>query len=85
MLDFRQFINQTLRLPLGRYKNMVGSLVLGVSIVMAARPEQREIVPFPVRQAATIMATGDSRHPHTDTLQQELQQKKLTKLLKKSK
>ena len=39
MLDFKQFIKQTLSLPLSSHKNMVGGLILGLSIVTASRGE----------------------------------------------
>ena len=80
MLDFKQFIKQTLSLQLGSHKNMVGGLILGLSIVTASRE-----MPFPLYQGATIKCSKDSRPPHTVTLAQELESKKISKLLKKQK
>ena len=84
MLDFKQFTKQTLSLPLGTYKNMVGALILGLSIVSAGRADS-DSLPFPLQQGATIRCSLDCRHPHTDTLAQELQSKKIAKLMKKQK
>ena len=91
MLDLKQFINQTLSLPLSSHKNMVGGLILGLSVLTASRGERLELssreqeIPFPLHQGATIKCSEDSRHPHTVTLAQELQSKKISKLLKKQK
>ena len=89
MLDFKQFIKQTLSLPLSSHKNMVGGLILGLSIVTASRGDRLELdtreMPFPLYQGATIKCSKDSRPPHTVTLAQELQSKKISKLLKKQK
>ena len=92
MLDFKRFIKQTLNLPLGSHKNMVGALILGLSIVSAGRGEGGELqtreeegLPFPLYQGATIRCSLDTRHPHTDTLAQELQSRKIAKMMKKTK
>ena len=91
MLDLKQFIQQTLSLPLGSHKNTVGGLILGLSIVTASRGDRVELgtrereMPFPLYQGATIKCSKDTRHPHTVTLAQELQSKKISKLLKKQK
>ena len=91
MLDLKQFIKQTLSLPLGNHKNTVGGLILGLSIVKASRGDRVELdtrereMPFPLYQGATIKCSKDTRHPHTVTLAQELQSKKISKLLKKQK
>ena len=91
MLDFKQFIKQTLSLPLSSHKNMVGGLILGLGIVTASRGDRVELdtspaaMPFPLYQGATIKCSKDIRPPHTVTLAQELQSKKISKLLKKQK
>ena len=91
MLDLQQFIKQTLSLPLTSHKNMVGGLILGLSIVTAGRGDRVDLdcremeMPFPLYQGATIKCANDNRPPHTDTLAQELQSKKISKLLKKQK
>ena len=84
MLDLKEFIQQTLSLPLGSHKNTVGGLILGLSIVTASRVDREEL-PFTLYQGATIKCSKDTRHPHTVTLAQELQSKKISKLLKKQK
>ena len=43
MLDLKQFINQTLSLPLSSHKNMVGGLILGLSVLTASRGERLEL------------------------------------------
>jgi len=91
MLDFKQFIKQTLSLPLSSHKNMVGGLILGLGIVTASRGDRVVLdtspatMPFPLYQGATIKCSKDIRPPHTVTLAQELQSKKISKLLKKQK
>ena len=85
MLDFKQFIKQTLSLQLGSHKNMVGGLILGLSVVTAGRGDRETEIPFPLYQGATIKCANDIRPPHTVTLAQELQSKKISKLLKKQK
>lgn len=91
MLDLKQFINQTLSLPLGSHRNMVGGLILGLSIVTASKGDNVDLesrekeMPFPLYQGATIKCANDVRPPHTVTLAQELQSKKIAKLLKKQK
>ena len=85
MLDFRHFIKQTLSLPLGNYKNTVGALVLGLSIVTEDMRDQRKTLPFSLSQAATIKCSQDSRPDNSERLEQELQQKRIAKLMKKSK
>ena len=42
MLDLKQFINQTLSLPLASHKNMVGGLILGLSVLTVSRGERLE-------------------------------------------
>ena len=55
MLDLKQFINQTLSLPLSSHKNMVGGLILGLSVLTASRGERLELssreqeIPFPLK------------------------------------
>ena len=85
MLDLNQFIKQTLSLPLANHKNMVGGLILGLSVVTAGRGDREREIPFPLYQGATIKCANDIRPPHTVTLAQELQSKKISKLLKKQK
>ena len=85
MLDLRQFIKQTLSLPLANHKNMVGGLILGLSVLTASRGDSEREIPFPLYQGATIKCANDIRPPHTVTLAQELQSKKISKLLKKQK
>ena len=85
MLDFNQFIKETLALPLGSYKNTVGALVLGLSIVSEDRYEQKNCLPFSLSQAANIKSAQDSRQVGSESLEQELQQKRVAKLMKRSK